>query len=676
MGCARELAKHDDVRVSLIDRNNYHQFQPLLYQVATSQLAPSDIAYSLRKLFHEDDRTSTSCWARSPSLDLAGHAVTTADGMRVAGDVLVLAAGSRPNFFRTKGAEEQAFPLYSLDDALRLRSRILGVFEDGRQRSALVEQGALNFVVVGGGPTGVELAGALADLIHETMTTEYHHLAVTAAQVHLVDLGSSLLGPFSDSAHEYASKVLERKGVRLHLGVAVTEIGPGHVTLADGTTIATRCVVWGGGIMAPQHHRRRGPPARARGAHRRRARPQRRRAARRVRRRRRGEHPGARRRRAPPARVGRAAERRVGRGQHPRRRRAASPAKPFHYHDKGIMAMIGRGAAIAEVGAHRHELHGVVAFSAWLGVHSALMLGVRNRIDAFVAWGWDNFSSARGPQVLDRSDAARSTGARTRSRGPVRRRHDDARRHDGRPGPRAVRDDVAVPLPVRPADAGARAARRDHADRLVPHRRRRLAAVDEVLRRAAADQLRHRRGDRAGAGVPVRDELVGVLGATWAASSARRWRSRGSRRSSWRPRSSASGSSGGTGSRPACISRRSGSSRSARGCRRTSSSSRTRGCSTPSARRSTTARRSSRTSWDLLGSRFAIYAFTHTMLVGVTAGSLVVLGVSCWHLVRGRNVELFRRSAALALVVAVPVTFGQPHRRQPVRRRRAPTTSR
>ena len=87
--------------------------------------------------------------------------------------------------------------------------------------------------------------------------------------------------------------------------------------------------------------------------------------------------------------------------------RAGKPRKPFHYHDKGIMAMIGRGAAIAEVGAHRHELHGVIAFSAWLGVHAALMTGVRNRIDAFVDWGWDYFSGARGPQVLDRSDAAR-----------------------------------------------------------------------------------------------------------------------------------------------------------------------------------------------------------------------------------------------------------------------------
>jgi NADH:ubiquinone reductase (H+-translocating) len=288
---------------------------------------------------------------------------------------------------------------------VELRSRILGVFEDADNDPALLDQGALNFVIVGGGPTGVELAGALSDLINETMTAEYHHLAVTAAQVHLVDLGTALLGPFSESAHGYASKVLERKGVRLHLGVAVTEVGPGHVALADGTTIRTRCVVWGGGIMAPGvtaadglPHGRGGrvdvqPDLSVEGL------------------------PGV-------YVVGDAANipgpdgaslpqlgsvalqsgawaaaniRAVAAGKH---------AKPFHYHDKGIMAMIGRGAAIAEVGAHRHELHGVVAFSAWLGVHSALMLGVRNRIDAFVAWGWDNFSSARGPQVLDRADAA------------------------------------------------------------------------------------------------------------------------------------------------------------------------------------------------------------------------------------------------------------------------------
>jgi NADH:quinone reductase (non-electrogenic) len=404
VGAARRLAGRDGVRVTLIDRNNYHQFQPLLYQVATSQLAPSDIAYSLRKLFADSPNVDVKL-AEVEAIDPATRTVTTTHGERITGDALVVAAGSQPNFFRTPGAEEHAFPLYSLDDARRLRSRILAVFEEADRDQSLIERGALNFVVIGGGPTGVELAGGLADLIHDTMTGQYHDLPVASAQVHIVDLGPTLLGPFSDSAHDYVAKILARKGVRTHLGVAVTEIGPGHVTLADGSTILTRCVVWGGGIMAPPlaavSHLPRGRGGRIEvqpdltvegfeGVY----------AI--------GDVANI------PAPHG---------GPHPQlgsvalqsgawaadnilADAAGKPRKSFHYHDKGIMAMIGRGAAIAEVGEHRHELHGVIAFSAWLGVHAALMSGVRNRVDAFVTWGSDYFTSNRGPQVLDREDAA------------------------------------------------------------------------------------------------------------------------------------------------------------------------------------------------------------------------------------------------------------------------------
>jgi NADH dehydrogenase len=163
----------------------------------------------------------------------------------------VLAAGSQPNFFRTPGADEHAIPLYSLTDAQRLRSRVLALFEQVSREPALADEGALTFVVVGGGPTGVEVAGALADLIHDTMVTEYHDVAVSATEIHNVDHAQTLLGPFSDKTHDYVAKVLHRKGVRLHLGVGVTEVGPGHVALSDGTTIRTRCVVWGGGIKGP-----------------------------------------------------------------------------------------------------------------------------------------------------------------------------------------------------------------------------------------------------------------------------------------------------------------------------------------------------------------------------------------------------------------------------------------
>jgi NADH dehydrogenase len=405
VGAARRLAKERAVRVTLVDRNNYHQFQPLLYQVATSQLAPSDVAFSLRKLFGGDENVDVKL-AEVASLDPATRTVTTRDGQSWTADAVVLAAGSQPNFFRTPGAEMHALPLYTLDQATRLRSRVIGLFEDADRSPSLIDRGALNFVVVGAGATGVEVAGALADLVHDTMSVEFGELAAAAAQIHLVDLGHVLLGPFSDSAHDYAAKVLQRKGVRTHLGVAVTEVAPGHVTLGDGTTIPTHCVVWGGGIRAaaladacglPQGRGGRvgvgpdlavedmpgiyavGDVANIPGPH--------------------GDpHPQL---GSVALQSGSAAAENVLADF------AGKPRRSFHYHDKGIMAMIGRNAAIAEVGPHRHELHGWIAHSAWLGVHAALMTGVRSRIDAFVSWAGTGFSSARGPQLLDRSDTAR-----------------------------------------------------------------------------------------------------------------------------------------------------------------------------------------------------------------------------------------------------------------------------
>jgi NADH dehydrogenase len=216
------------------------------------------------------------------------------------------------------------------------------------------------------------------------------------------------------------SKVLGKRGVRIHLGTAVKEVSPGHVTLADGTTIRTRCVVWGGGIKGPEVAGAAGVPV-GRGG------------------RIDAQHdltvegfPGlyaigdAANIPAPDGtafpQLGSVA---LQSGTWAARNLLADFAgeqrKPFHYKDKGIMAMIGRGAAIAEVGPHRHELHGVIAFSAWIGVHSMLMTGVRNRIDAFVNWAWDYFSGDRGPQVLDRTGAAKIDWGEDRVEVPVAR---------------------------------------------------------------------------------------------------------------------------------------------------------------------------------------------------------------------------------------------------------------
>ena len=331
--------------------------------------------------------------------------MTTADGQTYEGDVLVLAAGAQANFFNTPGADVHAFPLYSLADAERLRARILTVFEDADRDPGLLDRGALNFVVVGAGATGTELAGALADMIHGTMTAEYHDLAVQAARVYIVDRGHVVLNGFSDRAHEYAAKVLRERGVVLKLGTGVQEVADDHVVLSDGSTINTRCVVWGGGLKASSLAAASGLRA-GRGG--------------------RIEvdadltvedvdgvyvvgdianipGPDG---RAFPQLGSVALQSGQSVAKNILREIAGKSRTGFHYKDKGIMAMIGRGAAVAEVGEHRHELHGTIAFAAWLGVHAALMSGVRNRIEAFVDWGWDYFTDTRGPQVLDPGSSA------------------------------------------------------------------------------------------------------------------------------------------------------------------------------------------------------------------------------------------------------------------------------
>jgi NADH dehydrogenase len=401
VACARKLAASKDLHVTLIDKNDYHQFQPLLYQVATSMLAARDIAYPLRKIAAEYEAFDAKR-AEVVAVDPVARTVTASTGETFAGDYIVLAAGSQPNFFGTPGAEH-AFPLYSLDDADRLKTRIIQAFEEADRDPDLVDEGAIDFVVVGGGPTGVEVAGALSEMINTTMVHEFPTLA-PRAKVRLVDHGKELLKMFADKGHAYAARVLEKDGVELLLGTGVKAIGPGHVTLSDGTTIKTRCVIWGGGLMAA-------PIAGAAGL------PQGR---------------GGRIDVQPdftvagfpgllvigdianiPAKDGKT---------HPQlgsvalqsgswaaktilADRARKTAKPFSYLDKGTMAMIGRGAAVAQVKGV--ELHGKMAFAAWLGVHAALMTGGSNRVDAFKSWAQDFFGKERAPQALDRSGTPR-----------------------------------------------------------------------------------------------------------------------------------------------------------------------------------------------------------------------------------------------------------------------------
>ena len=176
--------------------------------------------------------------------------VTTKGGDTYQGDFLVLAAGSQANFFDTEGAEKYSLPLYSLEEAQRLRSRVLAVFEDADRDPKLVDKGALNFVIIGGGPTGTELAGALADMINLTMTREYADLAVKRAQVYLVEHGSHAAGAVFRGSPRICRAHASAEGRAVALGLAVKEVASDRVELSDGTSIPTRTVVWAGGLMA------------------------------------------------------------------------------------------------------------------------------------------------------------------------------------------------------------------------------------------------------------------------------------------------------------------------------------------------------------------------------------------------------------------------------------------
>jgi NADH dehydrogenase len=384
VACAKGLAGERGVRVTLLDKNGYHQFQPLLYQVATAELTPQDIAFDLEKLFEDDENVEVQK-ADVVSADPEARTITLADDGVIEGDVVVLAAGSQPNFFHTPGAEEFAFPLYSLDDATGVRSRVLQLFQDASTKPELAEEGALNIVVVGAGATGVESAGALAELAHNVMPHVYEHLSVGGARVVLVDLGHAVLAPFSDEAHAYAAKQLRRRGVEIKLGVSAKKIAADQVTLSDGTTIKTHLTVWGGGLMAAPIGANSGLP----------------------------QGRGGRIDVQPDLTVegfpdvyalgdfanitagGDEALPQLGSVAQQSGSWAAKNIlagkqgklpQSFHYHDKGIMAMIGRKAAVAEVGEHRHELNGRIAFAAWLGVHAQLLANAGAETNAFLSW--------------------------------------------------------------------------------------------------------------------------------------------------------------------------------------------------------------------------------------------------------------------------------------------------
>ncbi|MBT2533298.1 NAD(P)/FAD-dependent oxidoreductase [Arthrobacter sp. ISL-48] len=376
---AKELGRKG-VDVLLIDANSYHQFQPLLYQVATSQIGVSAIARPLRSIFRRIRRVKVTT-ANVAAVDVAKRTVTTDDGDTLQAQTLVIAVGAVPNFFNTPGAEEHAFPLYSVTDATRLGSSLTRLLDQADREPS----GSVDMVVVGGGPTGVETAGALAENIKFVVTKFFSPELADRCRVHLVDMVPSVLNTFSSKSQDYTRRRLARIGVQMHMGVGVTEVRPDGVTLADGTDIPSRLVVWAGGLKAGNLIANSGL-AQGKGG-------------------RIDVRPDL---TAPDVDgvyvIGDAANITDSTGAKlPQLGSVAQQAgkwaarnihadinggtrQAFHYFDKGYMAMIGRGAAVAEIGRKRIQLQGSLAFVSWLLVHLALLSGFQQKVRALFSW--------------------------------------------------------------------------------------------------------------------------------------------------------------------------------------------------------------------------------------------------------------------------------------------------
>ncbi|MDQ1365407.1 MAG: hypothetical protein QOF20_2563 [Acidimicrobiaceae bacterium] len=393
--------------ITLIDRDNYHGFWPLLYQVATSGLGPEDIAHPVRGMF--GDRANVHVRLGTVSgVDLDRRLVHIEDEADVSYDSLILAAGSSTSDFGIPGVDDYAFPLKTLPDAVRLRNHVLTCFERADACPELVDGGLLTFVLAGGGPTGVELAGALSELIGENLARDFPHLDVTKASVILVEMLDHLLGGFAPSSQAHALRTLQAKGVDVRLNTAISALDVDHVTFKDGSRIQTMTTVWTAGIRANPLADQLDVPKGKGGAievtreltlpghpevfvigdisastdHHGKPLPQ-------------------------VAQVAIQGARHAARTI--RRRIAGRPTKPFKYHSHGMMATIGRRAAVAEIPGGL-KLRGTLGWLSWLGVHLVFLVGFRNRVVVMVNWAWNYLSRDRASRVILRDDSSTPSG--------------------------------------------------------------------------------------------------------------------------------------------------------------------------------------------------------------------------------------------------------------------------
>lgn len=391
---AKEL-KRAKVRVTLIDRTNHHLFQPLLYQVATAGLSPSHIAEPIRAILRAQ-RNVTVLLAEATGVDFDRRVVQLTDG-EVSYDYLILASGGRTSYFGHDEWEKFAPGLKDLDDAVEIRRRILLAFEAAeKELDPARRQELMTFVVVGGGPTGVELAGAIAELARFTLKCDFRHIDTHTARILLLEGGPRILPSFAPDLSESAVRQLNHLGVQVRTNAQVTKIDENGVYLKD-EFIKAPTVLWGAGVQATAFTQRLGAEHDRGGrvfVNRDLTLP--------------GHHnvfaigdmtvfthqtgkplPGV----SPVAmQMGRCAVRNI---LHDLK---GEPHETFTYFDKGSMATIGRKAAIAELG--KIHLSGFVAWFAWLFVHLFFLIGFKNRTAVLFNWAWSYLTFQRGARLI------------------------------------------------------------------------------------------------------------------------------------------------------------------------------------------------------------------------------------------------------------------------------------
>ena len=408
LSLARDLRKQS-IEVVLVDKNNYHTFQPLLYQVATAGLEPEEITYPLRSIV-QGQKNVRFRLGEVTRVDWLQKRVYFTDNQSLSFDYLVLAAGASPNYFNIQGASEHSFTLKSLSDAIRLRSHILQLFEKADQNPSLIKNGILNFVIVGGGPTGVEMAGALTELIKHTFKRDYPHLPINKARVVLVEAGDSLISMFKEESSEHAFERLNESGVHIALGERVVRISENAVFLSSKRMINSTTTIWAVGVKAA-------PLAQALGVEQTRG----------------GrivvdlnlKIPGK------PntyvigdmaaamdkhgnllpqlASVAQQAGKHVAK-QIKRDLKEESP-RPFVFKNPGQMATIGRHAAVTEFPGDI-RFAGTFAWLTWLVLHLAVLVGFHNRMHVLISWICSYISNCRGARlILDESIAGHNTAS-------------------------------------------------------------------------------------------------------------------------------------------------------------------------------------------------------------------------------------------------------------------------